>query len=127
MEKKIYIISTLFIAILVGIAGGLVDILQTQAVIDTAAKLGFPLYFFFLLGIFKVAGGVTILLPPKFDRLKDLAYFGFTLDFIFASYSHYKIESHIGEVVIPLVLLIILALSFSLKNKTYFFEQDSKV
>lgn len=121
MKRKVYIISTLFIVLFVGIAGGLVDIIQPQAVIDTAQKLGYPLYFFFLLGICKIVGSLILVLPQKFNRVKDLAYAGFTLDFVFASYSHYSVQSDMGEIIIPLALLVILAISFTLRNRTYLF------
>lgn len=116
-KKIVYFISTGFIALLVGFYGGAVDILQTQVVIDTANILGYPLYFFTLLGVFKILGGIALLLPKKFDRIKDIAYAGFAIDFIFASFSHYSINDAFIKILIPLIILGILSVSYYLKDR----------
>ncbi len=116
-KKAIYYVSTIIVALLVGIMGGVVDILQTDAVVKTAQSLGYPLYFFVLLGIFKILGAVALLLPKKFDRLRDIAYTGFAFDFIFASFSHYSVGDGFMKIIVPLIFLALLALSYSLKNR----------
>lgn len=113
MTRKIYIVSTLIIVILIGFVGGVVDILLSDSVIEVANKLGYPLYFFTMLGVLKIIGGAMLLLPKKLDKIRDLAYAGFALDFLFASYSHYSSKSSIEEIIIPLIFLVILAISFS--------------
>ena len=118
MLRIIYIITTIFIIGFVGIMGGLMDIFQVEAVVDTAAKLGYPLYFFPLLGIFKLLGAFTILIPKKVKTIKDIAYSGFAMDFVFASYSHYNVQSPMLEVAIPVILLIVLIFSY-LMGKQY--------
>ena len=118
MLRIIYIITTIFIIGFVGIIGGLMDIFQVEAVVDTAAKLGYPLYFFPLLGIFKLLGAFTILIPKKVKTIKDIAYSGFAMDFVFASYSHYNVHSPMIEVAIPVILLIVLIFSY-LMGKQY--------
>jgi len=116
-KKVLYYVSTLIIALLVGIVGGVVDILQTEAVVNTAQSLGYPLYFFVLLGIFKILGAIALFLPKKFDKLRDIAYTGFAFDFIFASFSHYSVGDGFMKVIVPLIFLALLALSYSLKNR----------
>lgn len=115
--KNIYYLTTAIIALLVGLMGGIVDILQTDAVKDAATILGYPMYFFFLLGIFKILGAIALFLPNSLSRIKDIAYAGFAFDFIFASYSHFSVGDPIGKVIVPLVLLGILATSFLLNEK----------
>ena len=110
-KKTVYYITTLFIAVLVGFVGGLVDILQTEAVIDASNHLGYPLYFFFLLGIFKILGGLAL------TKIRDAAYLGFAFDFIFASFSHYSVGDGVGKIALPLILLGVLALSYVLKDR----------
>lgn len=116
-KKNIYYLTTFFIAVLVGFVGGTVDIFQTQAVIEAAAHLGYPLYFFFLLGVFKILGGFALILPAKFNKAKEIAYIGFAFDFIFASFSHYSVGDGTAKVVLPLILLAILAVSYFLKDR----------
>ena len=115
--KTFYYITTLFIAVLVGLVGGVVDILQTDAVVEASQTLGYPLYFFFLLGVFKILGAIALLLPKSLDRIKDLAYFGFAVDFIFASFSHFSVGDPMAKIITPLVMLVILGVSYALKNK----------
>jgi hypothetical protein len=115
--QNLYYIFTAIIAILVGIMGGVIDILQTDGVKDVSIVLGYPLYFFFLLGIFKISGAIILFLPNKFSRIKDIVYAGFAIDFIFASYSHFSVGDPFGKIVIPLIFLIILAISFLLNEK----------
>ncbi|RXJ86649.1 DoxX family protein [Arcobacter sp. CECT 8985] len=124
MLRKVYIISTLTIVIIAGFAGGAVDVLLLDSVIQIANKLGYPLYFFTALGVLKILGAAMLLLPSKLDRIRDLAYAGFTLDFLFASYSHYSSNSSIGEIIIPLVFLAILVISFLLRNRATIFNSE---
>lgn len=115
--KGLYYISTLIIAVLIGFVSGTVDILHTAPVIEASQHLGYPLYFFTLLGIFKIAGGLVLLLPRMFNRYKAVAYYGFAFDFIFASFSHYSVGDGTTKIVAPLVLLGILAISYFLKDR----------
>ena len=117
MKKYLYYGTTALIAILVGLVGGVIDIIQSQNVVDIAAHLGYPLYFFTLLSIFKILGGIALVLPRIPNKIKDAAYLGFSLDFIFASYSHFSVGDPIVKGLIPLVLLGVLYISFRLKNE----------
>lgn len=116
-KKGFYFITTGIIAILVGLLGGVMDIVQPQGVIDTAAALGYPLYFFALLGVFKILGAIALFLPKQYDRIRDVAYAGFAFDFVFASFSHYSVNDGIVKIIIPLVFLVILSVSFYLKDR----------
>jgi len=116
MKKYLYYGSTAVIAILVGLVGGIIDILQPQNVIDIATHLGYPLYFFTLLGVFKIFGAIALLLAQRFNRIKNVAYTGFSFDFIFASYSHFSVGDPIVKVLVPLILLGVLYVSFRLNN-----------
>ena len=116
-KKGFYFITTGIIAILVGLLGGVMDIVQPQGVIDTAAALGYPLYFFALLGVFKILGAIALFLPKQYDRIRDVAYAGFAFDFVFASFSHYSVNDGIVKIIIPLVFLVVLSVSFYLKDR----------
>ncbi|UTJ07547.1 DoxX family protein [Arcobacter roscoffensis] len=116
-KKSIYYASTLFIALLVGFYGGIVDILQTSAVLEVNQTLQYPPYFFPMLGVFKILGAIALLLPRSFSTIKQWAYAGFTFDFIAASYSHFAVGDSLDKIIAPLVILGILAISYFLKNK----------
>ena len=123
MKSKIFNIRNLFylttgiIVVLVGLMGGIVDIIQTPNVINMAEHLGYPLYFFALLGVFKILGAIALVLPRKFNELKNLAYAGFAFDFIFASFSHFSVGDGFTKIIFPLIMLVILSISFKLKDK----------
>lgn len=116
-KKTIYYSTTLFIALFVGFYGGIVDILKTPSLLEINEKLGYPLYFFTLLGVFKILGAIALLLPKTFTKAKEIAYIGFSFDFIFASFSHYSVNDGFLKIIIPLVVLGILSISYYLKNK----------
>ncbi len=116
-KKALYYILTAIVAIGVGLIGGIVDTIQPQGLVDTATHLRYPLYFFTLLGVFKILGAIALFLPNRFDVARNIAYLGFTFDFIFASFSHFSVGDPISKIVTPLVFLLILALSYSLKNR----------
>ena len=116
MKRYLYYGSTILITVFVGIVGGLMDVIQPQNIIDTTAHLGYPLYFFTLLGIFKILGGLALFLPNRFTRCKDGIYAGFGVDFIFAAYSHLAVGDPTMKVLIPLSLLVVLGMSFYLKE-----------
>lgn len=115
--KGLYYLLTAIVAIAVGFIGGIVDILQTDAVVKASEHLGYPLYFFTLLGVFKILGAIALFLPSRFDNFRNIAYIGFTFDFIFASFSHYSVGDPVSKIIVPLVFLLILGLSYSLKNR----------
>lgn len=115
--RNLYFLTTGIIVALVGLFSGVVDILQTQNVVTVAQELGYPLYFFTLLGVFKVLGAIALVLPKKYNSIKLVAYSGFTFDFIFASFSHFSIGDGFLKVITPLLFLVILAISYKLKDK----------
>jgi len=115
-KKNFYLLTTGFIAIFVGIIGGAIDIIQPQNIINTALHLGYPLYFFTLLGVFKILGAIGLFLPKKYNSLKDIIYSGFAIDFIFASFSHFSVNDDLIKILIPLVILGILFISYRLKE-----------
>jgi hypothetical protein len=115
--RNLYFLTTGIIVLLVGFGGGLVDVLQTKGVIIVAEELGYPLYFFTLLGIFKILGAIALVLPKKFTTVKLMAYTGFTFDFIFASFSHFSVGDGFSKIITPLIILVILAISYNLKDK----------
>ncbi len=61
-------------------SGGLAQIVQFRAnPHGVVPELGYPMYFFLILGIWKVLGAIAIL-APGFPRLKEWAYAGIFFD-----------------------------------------------
>ena len=69
------------------ISGGVTQILQFRAnPHGVVPELGYPMYFFLILGIWKVLGTIAILVPG-FPRLKEWAYAGIFFDLTGAALS----------------------------------------
>src|SRR5216110_2133929 len=74
--------------------------------VEGFARVGYPQQLRILLGIAKPLGAIALLLPG-IPRLKEWAYAGFT----FACVAHY-LANEKSEAVMPLVLLVLLAVSY---------------
>ncbi len=81
----------------------------SQAV-EGFARVGYPQQLRILLGIAKPLGAITLLVPGV-PRLKEWAYAGFTFSWIAASVAHY-LANEKSEAFMPLVLLVLLAVSY---------------
>jgi len=74
------------------------------------AHVGYPQHLRIILGIAKLLGAITLLVPG-FVKLKEWAYAGFTFAWISACVAHYLAKD--GPVAfMPLVLLLLLAVSY---------------
>src|SRR5947209_18372650 len=65
---------------------------NTQLAKDGISHLGYPDYFRIELTIFKILGGIVLIIPSMPKRLKEWAYFGFALDFISAFIGHTAVD-----------------------------------
>lgn len=74
--------------------------------------LGFPSYFRVELGILKIVGALVLILPMVPNKIKLLAYFGFALSFVSAFIAHLASGDPISVAIMPVVFLIILAVSY---------------
>lgn len=81
--------------------------------------LGYPDYFAYALIVCKVLGVIAIALPKIPAKLKEWAYAGLTFNLLFAAYSHALVDKNIGFIIMPLVVLGILAVAYTHKNKIY--------
>ena len=79
-------------------------------VVQGFAHLGYPQHLRVILGIAKVLGGVTLLVP-RFAKLKEWAYAGFTFTWICAFVAHYLAKDG-PRAFSPLLLLLLLAISY---------------
>lgn len=116
MDKRklgYWITTALFTAAMLG--GGVMDIVQPDDFLEEVADLGYPLYFFVMLGVAKVAGAVVVLLP-KLPRLKEWAYAGFVIDLVAAFVSHMAVGHGVGELFPAIAVLALCAASYTLRD-----------
>ena len=79
--------------------------------------LGYPDYFAYALIICKVLGSTAIMIPKLPAKLREWAYAGLAFELIFATYSHIVVDGNIGFIMLPVIIGIILAVSYIYKNK----------
>ncbi|NYJ28085.1 DoxX family protein [Allomuricauda sp. ARW1Y1] len=96
--------------------GGVMDIVQPEGFAENVASLGYPLYFFTILGVFKIIGSILLVVPKVSMKLKELAYAGFFFDLVYAALSHGAIGEY-AKILPPVAFLVILAVSYKYKNK----------
>jgi uncharacterized membrane protein YphA (DoxX/SURF4 family) len=113
--KVIYWVSTSLIFLMEGVMPALTW--QTELAKQGISHLGYPAYFGNALVVFKVLGALALILPPVPKRLKELAYAGFTFNFLFASISHFAVDGLDFQSFFPLIFLGILGLSFTYYQK----------
>jgi uncharacterized membrane protein len=78
--------------------------------------VGYPQQLRILLGIFKILGAITLLMPGL-PLLKEWAYAGFTFTWIAAFVAHYLAKD--GPIAyMPLFLLLLLAVSYLTRSAT---------
>ncbi|MBS1510316.1 MAG: DoxX family protein [Bacteroidetes bacterium] len=116
MKKRntiIYWVATLWLSLGM-LSTGIVQLLHIKAGTggaDSMLQLGYPLYMLTLLGVLKIAG-VGIILLPGLTLLKEWAYAGFAFVITGAVYSHAAIGDHAATFFGPLLLLVLLVLSW---------------
>jgi hypothetical protein len=87
--------------------------------VDDITRLGYPVYFLTLLGVWKILGVVAVLIP-KFPLLKEWAYAGFFFAMSGAVFSHIASDS-VNKIFPSLLLLILTAISW------YFRPADRRI
>ena len=74
--------------------------------------LGFPDWFRVELGIAKLLGAITLAVPAFPTRVKEWAYFGFSISFSSAILAHYQAGDPAFNLMAPFVMLLLLVVSY---------------
>lgn len=109
-DKIIYWISTIWLALGM-VSTGLVQLLGTKDEIDMITRLGYPVYFLTIIGIWKILGVIAVLIP-KFPLLKEWAYAGFFFTMTGAVFSHIIKGDPAIDLFGPILLLTLTVLSW---------------
>jgi len=95
MEKRnkiIYWIATTLLAIGM-LQSGIFAVIISKPWVDLVTHLGYPVYFLYILGTWKILGVIAILIP-RFKLLKEWAYAGFFFAMTGALISHLAVGDH---------------------------------
>ncbi len=103
MEKRNLIIYWLSTALMCfGMLGsGFAQIFQAEDMVALMEHVGYPMYFLYIIGIWKVLGVIAVLLP-KYPLLKEWAYAGFFFVMTGAFFSHLAMGDGFKELVGPI-------------------------
>jgi len=115
----IYWASTLWLALGM-LSTGAVQVFKVKAKVDFITTLGYPTYFLTILGVWKILGVVSVLIP-KFPLLKEWAYAGFFFVMSGAVLSHLAAGDPANEIFPSLLLLTLTVVSW------YFRPADRRI
>ncbi|MEL1255361.1 DoxX family protein [Flavobacterium sp. DGU38] len=113
--KIIFWTTTILIFLFEGVMPALTS--QTELAKEGIRHLGYPEYFGNALVVFKILGVLALVIPQVPKNVKEWAYAGFGFDFIFASISHFAVDGVTFDGFFPLIILVILALSYIYYHK----------
>jgi uncharacterized membrane protein YphA (DoxX/SURF4 family) len=118
-NKIIYWVATLWLAL--GMTStGVVQLIKMKEEVDLFNRLGYPIYFLTILGIWKILGAVAVLIP-RFPLLKEWAYAGFFFAMSGAVLSHLASGSAALDYFGPVLLIVLTVTSW------YFRPEERKV
>ena len=95
-------------------AGGTMNLLRADIQKESIEALGYPEYLMTILGVAKLLGVFALLIPGA-PLLKEWAYAGFTFDLLGAAASHAFVGDAAMEIMLPLIILGISAVSYWLR------------
>src|ERR1700733_14528829 len=123
MEKRkliIYWVATGLLAFGM-LVSGLQQIFHAKGMVDLIVPLGYPLYLLYIIGIWKIFGVITILIPG-FKLVKEWAYAGFFFIMTGALVSHLASgDDSIKGIIGPFMQTFFIILSW------YFRPADRKI
>ena len=115
MKAKViaYWITTSLLAIIL-LSGGAAQATRQPQTVAGILALGYPSYFVTIIGLWKVLGGITLLVP-RFPRLKEWAYAGVIFEMTGASASYLFSGGAEWHVLVPFVLSLLALASWALR------------
>ena len=122
-DKVIYWTSTTIIFLFDAVILALTS--HTQLAVEGIRHLGYPDYFRVELTVFKVIGGLVLILPKVPARFKEWAYVGFAINFTSAAISHSVVDGLGFQSFFPIIILSILMASYFSYHKLNRFQSLS--
>jgi uncharacterized membrane protein YphA (DoxX/SURF4 family) len=107
-KKVIYWIATIWLSLGM-VSTAIVQLMGGKDEKEMMAHLSYPIYFLTIIGIWKILGTITVLIP-KFTLLKEWAYAGFFFAMFGAAISHIIVGDGAKDI-LPSVLLLVLTIT----------------
>lgn len=117
VKKIVYWVATIWLAL--GMFSiGIVQIIKSPPeAIENVQRLGYPVYFVTILGVWKILGVIAILMP-RLPLVKEWAYAGFFFTMTGAFVSHLVVHDAFGEIFPSVLLLILTVVSLYLRPES---------
>ncbi|GHE30492.1 DoxX family protein [Sphingobacterium griseoflavum] len=109
-SRIIYWIATIWLSLGM-VSTGIVQLIQMDEEVQKMDALGYPSYLLTIIGVWKILGVLTILLP-RFPLVKEWAYAGFFFLLSGAVFTHVAMADGPMEYVGPALLLLLTGLSW---------------
>ena len=113
-NKIIYWIVTIWLSLGM-LSTAIVQLLKTEDEVEMMTRLGYPIYFLTIIGVWKILG-VAAVLFPKFPLLKEWAYAGFFFAMSGAIISHLIVGDEIKDIFGPTLLLVLTVVSWHFRS-----------
>jgi uncharacterized membrane protein YphA (DoxX/SURF4 family) len=113
--KKIWYWITTGLVAFALLSGGVADMMHLRPVVEGMLRIGYPMYFLTIVGLWKALGGLA-LVWPGLPRLKEWAYAGVFFVLTGAAVSH-AVCGEMGHVIAPTVLAVLGMVSWALRPK----------
>ncbi len=115
--KIIFWSGAIFMSLWFG-ASGFCELTKNPVVWDITRQLGYPPHFIYILGVFKLAGIMVLLLPNKLLRLKEWVFAGMFFDIIFAFFSKIAVLGF-PATIDAIVAFTVLSITYLIYRKIY--------
>jgi hypothetical protein len=118
-HKIIFWVSTAFLFLFEGMMPLSTLFFAPEQATAGTVYLSFPAYFAYVLIAFKVCGSILLVIPRLPRQIKEWTYAGFAFNFICASTSHFVVDGLTFVSFFPLIILVILIVSYKSYFKAY--------
>jgi uncharacterized membrane protein YphA (DoxX/SURF4 family) len=112
-KKIMYWVTTLLVATAYFVTG-IGNLIPVAHIARDMSHLGYPPYFLYVLGTWKILGAIVIVFP-KVPRLKEWAYAGMVFDLTGAAFSRSATGDPVMMVIVPVAIAGIVMISWALR------------
>ncbi len=116
-NKIIFWIATIIIVLWEGVMPLSTVLFMPEYVNAGTKPLGYPDYFAYTLIICKVLGATAIAITRLPSKLREWAYAGLSFNLLFAVISHMVVDGNIGFILMPVVVGLILFVSYRFQSQ----------
>lgn len=109
--------STTAIILFVMLAGALGELTHQWGTLETHTILGYPVYLLTIIGIWKVLGSITLIVPG-FLRLKEWAYAGMFINMTGAFLSHAIVSDGAYHLIATATIALLVVASWALRPQS---------